>query len=116
MVDTQPMIFKKPLIVDEEEEDDDILIGDCRMYLDMAIKKVNKASRSSLLSSRNHVADKSQIVNHDKMLTSLVLAAHRDCLGRRNSICSTEPKTGQVVKQTIQQMIVAKKLALYGLS
>ena len=116
MVDTQPIIIKKPLIVDEDEDDDNILIGDYRTYLDMAIKKVNRASRRPLLSSRNHVADKSQIINHNKMLASLVIAAHRDCLGRRNSVCSTDPKTGQVVKQTIQQMIVAKKLALYGLS
>ena len=97
----------------EIDQDPAMAVEKCLAYLDIAIRKANKSKRSCVATFKTSPTD--QVIDSNRLLSSLVLANHRDERGRRNSICSTEPKTQEVLKSAVTQMITANKLELYGI-
>ena len=107
--------YQKDPVADipEDEKEQATHMDECLTYMDIAIKKVNRSSAGSRLFKRTS-SDLPPLIDTNTMLSSPAFAYHRDLLGRRNSVCSTEPMINKVVKNTVTQIITAKKLEMYG--
>ena len=97
------------------EQEPEMAVEDCLAYLDIAIKKVNKSKQRRSFSLKSSSTDISKEVDSNRFLSSLALANHRDTLGRRNCVCSTEPKTEKVLKSALVEIVTATKLEQYGI-
>ena len=101
-----------------QQQDNVSPVANYEVHLNTVIRQVNvSASRGRHYRPfRNQIFDESQMIHPEIMLNSLPFSNHRDHLGRRKAVCSTEMNTEEVLVLAIHRIRTMEHLRQYELT